>query len=110
MKMTKSSILNKKYKVKRGVGKGGLGQKLSGKVFIAEGYWHELTGKLVGDSDLSNMAVYEFINRTFNRIFPGVDDKIPNEETVIYGHIKEGPVYIGHLFFEDELKEIKHGK
>lgn len=93
------------YKVKRGVGRGGLGQKLSGKEFIAEGYWHELTGECVFDSDLGNMAVFEFCQRVFDRI-KDFDDPIPHEYEVIYGHIKEGNSWIGHLFFEDELKKV----
>ena len=92
--------------VKRGVGKGGLGQKLSGKEFIVEGYWHELTGVCVFDYDLGNLAVFEFCQRVFPRIMND-GDKIPHEYEVVYGHIKEGDSYIGHLFFEDELKKVK---
>lgn len=93
------------YRVKRGVGKGGLGQRLSGKEFIAEGYWHELTGECVFESDLRNMAVLEFCQRVFDRI-KDFDDRIPHEYEVIYGHIKEGNAWIGHLFFEGELKKV----
>ena len=98
-------IKNKKYKVKRNVGKGGLGQKLSGKIFIAEDYWYNLTGELVGNSGLGNLAVNEFFVRTLDKY---VD--IPDEDKVIYGHIKEGDFWIGHLFHESDLKEVKWKK
>lgn len=101
----KTLIKNKKFRVKRNVGKGGLGQKLSGKIFIAEDYWVNITGKLIGDSGLGNLAVNEFFVRTLDKYID-----IPDEDKVIYGHIKEGDSWIGHLFHETELKEVKKWK
>lgn len=91
------SIKGKKFKVKKYIGNGALGRKLGGKIFIAEGYWHELTGKSWADSSLGNPAVLEFVNRNLDRY---IDTKEEND--VIYGHI-DG---FGHLFHKNELKRI----
>lgn len=91
------SLRGKKFRVRQSVGKGLLDRQLGGKIFVAEGYWHELTGKSWADWDLGNPAVYEFCKRTLGKY---VDE--PTENNVIYGHI-DG---YGHLLHEDELKRL----
>lgn len=95
------SIKGKKFRVKKCVGKGLLDRQLGGKIFIAEGYWHELTGKSWADSDIHNPTILEFVSRNFDKY---IDTETEND--VIYGHI-DG---YGHLFHKDELKETFLGR
>ena len=91
------SIKGKKFKVKNSIGKGALNKQLGGKIFIAEGYWHELTGKSWADSSLNNPAILEFVTRNLDKY---IDTDTEND--VIYGHI-DG---FGHLFHKSELKKL----
>lgn len=91
------SLRGKKFRVKRNIKKGFLNRKLSGKIFIAEGYWHEITGKSWADTDLGNPAVLEFVDRNLDKYMD-----TDSENDVIYGHI-DG---FGHLFHKNELKKI----
>ena len=87
----------KKFEAKKSVGKGALNRQLGGKIFIAEGYWHELTGESWVDSRLDNPAVLEFVTRN---LYKYIDTDVEND--VIYGHI-DG---FGHLFHKSELKKL----
>ena len=90
-------VKGKKFKVKKSVGKGALNRQLGGKIFIAEGYWRELTGESWVDSRLDNPAVIEFFARNLDKY---IDTDVEND--VIYGHI-DG---FGHLFHKSELKKL----
>lgn len=79
-------IKGKKFKIKGRKG-----------IFIAEDYWHKLTGKSWQDSELSNPAVFNFARRAFNKY-----DNEKEEYKVVYGHING----LGYLFHIDELKKI----
>lgn len=91
------SIKGKRFIVKKHIKKGFLNRKLGGKIFIAEGYWHELTGKSWADSSLSNPAVLEFVTRNLDKYMDAT-----TENDVIYGYING----FGHLFHKNELKKI----
>lgn len=65
--------------------------------FVADGYWHKLTGKSWLDSDLRNPAVYNFAIRSIGKY-----DNEENEFKIVYGHING----LGYLFHKDELKKI----
>lgn len=91
------NIRGKKFRVKRSIGKGLLNRQLGGKIFVVDGYWHELTGKSWADSNLNNPAVFEFVTRNPNKYI-----NTEKENNVLYGHI-DG---FGHLFHEEELKRL----